>query len=148
MSVTDAEDRITCYGSPEPEPEALILTAGALTVEFIAGNLRDIRFNGVEVLRAVGYIVRDKDWGTYAPLLSNLRTQREADLFHVSYDAQCSSTDGAALVYSATISGGPTVRSVSTSRRGRSAIFRPIAAVFVSCTPSLAWPARRLLSNM
>ena len=67
MSGTDADDRITCFGSAEPEPETLRLTAGALTVELIAGNLRDIRFDGAEVLRAVAYIVRDKDWGIYHP---------------------------------------------------------------------------------
>ena len=101
----DADDRIACFGTAEPEPEALILAAGALTVELVAGNLRDIRFDGAEVLRAIGYIVRDKDWGTYALVLSNLKTRQETGSFHVSYDAHCSATDGGALVYSARILG-------------------------------------------
>jgi len=105
MSGTDADDRITCFGSAEPDPEALILAAGALTVELVDGNLRDIRFGGAEVLRAVAYIVRDKDWGTYAPVLSNLKTRQEADSFRVSYDALCSGPSGGALAYSATIFG-------------------------------------------
>jgi hypothetical protein len=107
MSGTDADDRITCFGSAEPEPETLRLTAGALTVELVAGNLRDIRFDGAEVLRAVAYIVRDKDWGTYAPVLSNLKTHQEADSFRVSYDALCSDPSGGALAYRTTIFGRP-----------------------------------------
>ena len=105
MSGTDSDDRIACFGSAEPAPEALILTAGALTVELVAGNLRDIRFDGAEVLRAVAYVVRDKDWGTYAPIFSNLQTHQEADSFRVSYDAHCSDPNGGALAYGATIFG-------------------------------------------
>jgi D-apionolactonase len=105
MSGTDAEERIICFGSAEPEPGALRLTAGALTVELVAGNLRDIRFDGAEVLRAVAYIVRDKDWGTYAPVLSNLKTHQETNAFRVSYDAVCSDPGGCALAYRTTIFG-------------------------------------------
>jgi hypothetical protein len=78
MSGAGAFESIALYGSAEQEPEALMLTTGALGAEFVAGNLRDIRFDGVEVIRAIGYIVRDKDWGTYAPVLS---TQRRARLW-------------------------------------------------------------------
>ena len=31
------------------------------------GNLRTIRYDGIEVLRAISYLVRDRDWGTYSP---------------------------------------------------------------------------------
>jgi hypothetical protein len=105
MSRVGPSDAIALYGSAEPEPEALALSAGALSAEFVAGNLRDIRFDGVEMIRAIGYIVRDKDWGTYAPVLSNLETRHDGGSFHVSYEARCQATDGAALTFSATIVG-------------------------------------------
>jgi D-apionolactonase len=105
MSGADEGTRIAFYDSPEPEPKSIILKAGSLVVEFIAGNLRDIRFDGVEVIRAIGYIVRDKDWGTYAPILSNLKVEQGANSFHVFYDAKCSASDGTALRYSASIVG-------------------------------------------
>ncbi len=105
MNDGDREDQAICYGSPLPEPEALILTAGALSAELIAGNLRDIRFGDVEVIRAIAYIVRDKDWGTYAPVISNLKTLQDAGSFHVSYSASCSAPDGGALAFSAAILG-------------------------------------------
>jgi D-apionolactonase len=107
MSGAGASESVVLYGAAEREPEAMVLTAGGLSAElFVAGNLRDIRFDGVEVIRAVGYIVRDEDWGTYAPVLSNLETRREAGSFRVTYEAQCRAADGAALTFSATIIGG------------------------------------------
>ena len=39
--------------------------SGRLTAEFINGNLRGISYDGIEALRAVSFLVRDKDWGTY-----------------------------------------------------------------------------------
>ncbi len=53
-----------------------ILKAGPLSAEFEAGNLRYIRYAGIEIMRAVSFIVRDKDWGTYNPDLSNLARSR------------------------------------------------------------------------
>ena len=100
-----ASDSLVLYGSAEAEPKALVLTAGALSAEFVAGNLRDIRFEGVEVIRAIGYIVRDKDWGTYAPVLSNLEMHRDAGSFRVSYGGRCEAADGAVLTISALIIG-------------------------------------------
>jgi D-apionolactonase len=101
----DAREREACYGSAEPEPETLLLCAGALTAELVAGNLRNIRFDGVEVIRGIGYIVRDMDWGTYSPALSNLVAIQRPDSFRISYDARCSATDGGILAFSAAILG-------------------------------------------
>jgi hypothetical protein len=138
----DAREREACYGSAEPEPETLLLCAGALTAELVAGNLRDIRFDGVEVIRAIGYIVRDKDWGTYSPALSNLVAIQRPDSFRISYDACCSAIDGDALAFSAAILG----RSDGSFRfevaARPPATSRPIGAASVSCILSSASRAR------
>ena len=39
----------------------------ALHGELDAGNLRHIRLGGVEAIRAITFIVRDRNWGTYKP---------------------------------------------------------------------------------
>ena len=39
------------------------------------------------MMRAVSFVVRDKDWGTYAPQITNLQIHEEADAFRVSYQA-------------------------------------------------------------
>ena len=93
------------YGTNEKEPEARLLRAGPLSAEFINGNLRTISFGGVEVLRAVSYLVRDKDWGTYAPRLSNLQITEADDRFEVSFEAACEGQEGSALTLSASIIG-------------------------------------------
>jgi D-apionolactonase len=70
----------------EVEPPRL-LAAGKLTAELEAGNLRYIRYDGIEMIRAVSFIVRDKNWGTYNPEISNLQVTADGDRFTVTYDA-------------------------------------------------------------
>ena len=79
---------ICLFGTDEKVESPRLLKAGPLSVEFEAGNLRYIRFHGVEMIRAISYIVRDRDWGTYNSKLSNLVIdENEADFF-ISYDAE------------------------------------------------------------
>ena len=53
---------ICLFGTDEKVESPRLLKAGPLSVEFEAGNLRYIRFHGVEMIRAISYIVRDRDW--------------------------------------------------------------------------------------
>jgi len=55
---------IALFGTDEPVTPPRVLRAGMLSAELEAGNLRYIRWNGEEVLRAISFIVRDPDWGT------------------------------------------------------------------------------------
>jgi D-apionolactonase len=83
-AITDA---IRLYGTDEPVEPPRILRAGPLTVEFEAGNLRHIRYHGREMIRAVSFVVRDKNWGTYAPQIGRLHFLEEPEVFRVSYEA-------------------------------------------------------------
>ena len=64
----------TLYGSEEPPSAPRTLAAGPLQVLLDGGNLRSIRYGGVEILRGVYFLVRDTSWGTYAPVLSKIDT--------------------------------------------------------------------------
>jgi hypothetical protein len=64
-----------------------LLRAGKLTAELEAGNLRYIRYDGIEMIRAVSFIVRDKNWGTYNPEIANLKVTEDGERFTVTYDA-------------------------------------------------------------
>ena len=44
------------FGTDEPAPRPRILTAGQLTAELDAGNLRHIRFDGVELILSLIHI--------------------------------------------------------------------------------------------
>lgn len=86
MSVTPSES-VRLFGTEEIVEPPVLLKAGALTAELEAGNLRYIRWNGVELLRAVSYVVRDRNWGTYNPEIANLTVAESGAGFRVTYDA-------------------------------------------------------------
>lgn len=93
------------YGTRQAEPAPRLLKAGKLTAQLAAGNLRTITYDGVEVLRAISYLVRDRDWGTYDPTLSNITVTQTETGFTVAYTARCAGPDGIILDISATIEG-------------------------------------------
>jgi D-apionolactonase len=91
-------------GTEQPDVAGRVLTAGPLSVELEGGNLRYLRVGGVEVLRALAFLVRDENWGTYIPALSELMIDQRADGFSVSYRASCR-RGAQAIDYSANIEG-------------------------------------------
>ncbi|MCV3205120.1 hypothetical protein OHD62_08885 [Mesorhizobium sp. YC-39] len=98
-------DAFLLYGTRAVEAEPVRLKAGALSADFVNGNLRTIRHGGTEVLRAIAYIVRDRDWGTYEPELTDLVIDQGTDAFSVSYSASCMEPGGSRLDFQAAIKG-------------------------------------------
>jgi hypothetical protein len=90
-------DPFQLYGTHELETPPMRLTAGRLDVDFKDGNLRTIRYDGIEVLRAVSYLIRDRDWGTYSPGIDDLRIEQRHDGFFVSYRARCAGPENTEL---------------------------------------------------
>ena len=76
------------YGTEAALPEQVELWAGPLSVVFEDGGLRYIRYGDREVVRRIYVAVRDRNWGTVLPLLSNLKIERTADTFQITYDCQ------------------------------------------------------------
>lgn len=72
----------------------MIVQHGALRFDYDGGALRRICLNGVEVIRGIAYLVRDRDWGTLVPQISaeNLEPTR------ISYRARYESQGAALLV--------------------------------------------------
>ncbi len=81
--------QVKLFGTEEPVGEMTMLSTGALEAMLDAGNLRYIRVGGKEALRAIAFLSRDRNWGTYSPEISNLKVERGDDRFAVSYDAVC-----------------------------------------------------------
>jgi hypothetical protein len=75
------------YGTEQEVPPTVLLRAGPLSAELDAGNLRWLRWNGVKMLRAVSYVVRDRNWATYNPEISDLRIEQDDSGFRVTYAA-------------------------------------------------------------
>jgi len=97
-------DSIRLYGTDEPVEPLRVLQAGPLTAELETGNLRHIRYHGHEMIRAVSFVVRDKNWGTYAPQIVHLEFHEEPEAFRVSYEATVRKNEQE-LRYSAAIEG-------------------------------------------
>ena len=92
------------FGTDEPAAESRLLEAGPLSAELDAGNLRYIRHDGREAIRAISYVVRDQFWGTFNPEIRGLEVEETDDRFTVTYTATCSD-DEQRFVYRARITG-------------------------------------------
>ncbi|MBY5672223.1 hypothetical protein HFO32_23490 [Rhizobium leguminosarum] len=86
-------DAFQLYGTRLVETPPVRLRAGKLDADLINGNLRTIRYDGTEVLRAISYLVRDRDWGTYSPEIADLKIEQGDDRFEVAYRACCVGPD-------------------------------------------------------
>ena len=76
------------YGTDEPLPEVIPLRAGPLTMRYEAGDLRYIKLGPYEILRRIYVALRDHNWGTVLPILSNLQMDIGHDAFRISYDVE------------------------------------------------------------
>ena len=81
------------YGKDDPLPEGTHLRAGPLSTIFEAGDLRYIRFEDHEILRRIYVAVRDHNWDTILPQLSNVHIEQEGDRFRITYDVENESAD-------------------------------------------------------
>jgi hypothetical protein len=104
MTTPKPSRAIILCGTEQPDVAGQTLTAGPLSVELDSGQLRYLKVDGVEVLRAIAFLVRDENWGTYVPNLSDLKVEQRADGFSVSYRAVCS-RGSQEIAFEATIEG-------------------------------------------
>ncbi len=105
--MTPRETALALFGTDEPVPEPVRLAAGPLSAELVAGALRSIRYDGIDVLRAVAYVVRDADWGTIDPTIEDLAIDQGANGFQVRWRARLQDPAGALLRYEAALAGCP-----------------------------------------
>ena len=141
--MTDAPSRaIMLFGTEEKVTPRKVLSAGPLSCELDGGNLRYVRIGGREAIRAIAFIVRDQDWGTYNPGIEDLRIDQRTDGFEVSYQATCKDAKQE-LRYRARIGGLPTARSASRRPAPRSPTSSPTGPASWSCIRSRGSPAGR-----
>ena len=69
---------IALCGTEQVDPPSRVLRAGPLSVELENGALRYVRLGGSEMIRAIAFLVRDENWGTFTPKLENLEDRRAA----------------------------------------------------------------------
>lgn len=104
MVTTTPSRAVMLCGTDQIEPQRRLLSAGPLSVEFDNGQLRYIRLGETEVLRAIAFLVRDENWGTFTPAISDLKIAEGSDGFSVSYMAVCADASRR-IAYRAAITG-------------------------------------------
>jgi hypothetical protein len=79
------------YGTDEPLPRQIALTAGPLTMVFEPelAFLRYLRLGQTEVIRGIYAAVRDRNWGTIAPRVTGLKIELREASFLASFDVEC-----------------------------------------------------------
>jgi len=104
MNSSAISKSIVLCGTEQPDVVGRVLKAGPMQVEFDNGQLRYLKVHGTEVLRAIGFLVRDENWGTYIPKISALEIDEHKGGFSVSFHAVCSRR-GQGIAYDAAIEG-------------------------------------------
>jgi len=66
--------------------EQLKLHAGPLSLSFNHGDLRHVRFDGIEILRRIYVAVRDRNWGTVPAVLLNQKIIQDANSFLITFE--------------------------------------------------------------
>lgn len=72
-------DPVTLYGTAHRPPAAQQITLGDLSFTLQDGALRHIRKGGTEMLRAISFLVRDRDWGTLVPEFKEISRHHDGD---------------------------------------------------------------------
>src|SRR5262245_42908618 len=106
MSSNQASLGMYLYGSDSPPAESIRLRAGPIQLQYEAGDLRYLCFEGREVLRRIYAAVRDFNWLTIAGRLTDEKINVESDQFQISY-ISIHEKDAVRFEWRARISGFP-----------------------------------------
>jgi hypothetical protein len=86
--VTASLEALATYGTTEAPTKPRLFGAGPLTFELENGQLRYLRWHGVEVLRAIAFAARDSEWGTPEATIADLAVEEKSDRIVIRYDAR------------------------------------------------------------
>lgn len=82
-----SDKNILYYGNPADLPRKYFLKCGNLDVVYENGSLRYISTGGTELIRSIYSAVRDRNWGTILPKISNEKIVKNSDGFSIYYEA-------------------------------------------------------------
>lgn len=85
MAEPDEPDALALFGTFEPAAERRTLRAGPLSMVLEAGQVREVRWHGVEVLRGIAWLVRDGGWGTPPLALEDLAVEEGGEALAVTW---------------------------------------------------------------
>ncbi|WP_425099256.1 hypothetical protein [Tropicibacter sp. S64] len=73
-------EALRLYGTEVPDVASERIICGDLSLSLQDGALRHIRLGGQELIRSIAFLVRDRDWGTLVPELTEVSRETAAGL--------------------------------------------------------------------
>lgn len=70
-----------------------VIQAGKITMGFGKGHLRNIRYDGREMIGMIYFAVRDANWNTVENKVENLTIEENEDTLRLDFDCLCQSAD-------------------------------------------------------
>jgi hypothetical protein len=92
QKITSIDKNHFFCGGHTSEP-AIKLKAGNLSLSFEGGNIRYISIGKTEIIRMIYATVRDKEWITILPEISDTILKSDTDSFNISYNCSYKSGD-------------------------------------------------------
>ncbi|MDZ7640351.1 MAG: hypothetical protein U5J83_19195 [Bryobacterales bacterium] len=82
---------VLLYGGASPPAASIELRAGPLSVSFEPETavVRAVRYGNMKLLHGIYAAVRDRNWGTIRPEVSELRILKESDRFETTFTVRC-----------------------------------------------------------
>ena len=77
---------VALYGTAQPVPVRRKLNAGPLQATWEAGGLRNICFDGVEVVRGIDFLSRNEKWGNVQKEITQVYINEQEERFRVSFN--------------------------------------------------------------
>lgn len=90
----DTQRALALYGTVQPVAVALQLRAGPWACELREGQLRNLRWQGVEVVRGISYLLRDRNWGTVPATMSAPVLTTSEQSFDLRFQLHMTTDDG------------------------------------------------------
>jgi hypothetical protein len=88
------QDSLDLFGTCQVVPHVELLTAGAWSCELKEGQLQNIRWNDVEVIRGISYLFRDSDWGTIPAEITDKKVCCNLNIFNVQFQLCMKTSQG------------------------------------------------------
>ena len=81
----DQQAALALFGTTQPVAPARRLKAGPLSCEFSDGQLRNVRWGEVEIVRGLSYLLRDQNWGTVPATIDDEVVKESAESFELRF---------------------------------------------------------------
>ncbi len=135
VGITAPDLAVRLFGAARAAPVGTDVIAGRLSFRLEGLALRWLRWDGIEFLRGIAFVVRDRDWGTYAPEVTLEAEERGTDktaLRLAAHIAQRQATLACRVSVMAdatglTVSGTATARGRFTTNRAGFVVLHPAA---------------------